>query len=78
MGDPLRPPALAETPGGAPDESALRLVIADAVADSASPQFRDDVRARKRAIASGAGTVHGLQLVLANWGLSEAPAPELA
>jgi len=63
--------------GGAPDESALRLVIADSVADSASPQFRDDVRARKQAIASGDGTVHGLHLVLANWGLSEAPAPEL-
>jgi hypothetical protein len=56
----------------------LRRLLANAVADAALPRFAEDVRARKMAIATGAGTVHGLQLVLENWGLTEMEAPELA
>jgi len=51
-----------------------RILIAYAVADSASPRWREDVRTRKLTIASGAGRVHGLTYVLENWGLGEAPA----
>ncbi len=49
---------------------ALRLVVAESVARSAKPQWRDDVRARKLTIAAGAGMVHGRFYVLRNWGLS--------
>jgi peptidoglycan hydrolase-like protein with peptidoglycan-binding domain len=60
------------------DELELRRAIAHAVADAATPRFAEDVRARKLAIATGAGRVHGIQLVLENWGLAEIAAPELA
>ena len=50
-----------------------REVIGNAVADVAKPKWRDDVRRRKLAIARGAGLVHGLNLKLENYGLSEAP-----
>jgi hypothetical protein len=52
-------------------ERELRSVIGNAVADAALPQFRDDVRARKLAIATGEGRVHGMSLVLEHWGLAE-------
>ena len=51
-----------------------RILIALAVADSASPRWRDDVRSRKLTIASGAGRVHERTYVLENWGLGEEPA----
>jgi len=60
------------------DEPSHRVIIANAVADSAKPEFRDDVRARKRAIAIGEGTVHHERIVTAHWGLAEYPAPEIA
>lgn len=59
---------------GARTESALRTVIANAVADQSREQFREDVRSRKMAIATGKGTVHGMRLDLANWGLEDVPA----
>lgn len=52
-------------------ESEIRVLIANAVADNALPEWREDVRARKVAIAKGAGTVHGLKAELRNWGLDE-------
>ncbi len=58
-------------------ELGVRRALANAVADAALPRFAEDVRARKLAIATGRGRVHGVELVLANWGLSEAEAPEL-
>jgi hypothetical protein len=58
-------------------EGDLRRAIAHSVADAALPRFREDVRARKLAIATGRGMAHGLQLVLENWGLAEDDFPEL-
>jgi len=51
------------------DEHALRVVIANAVADNAKAAFREDVRSRKLTIANGAGSVHGGNFVLSQWGL---------
>jgi len=60
-------------------ESDLRVVVANAVADWATPAWIDDVRARKLAIANGQGTVHGHLFVMENCGLSgNFNAPELA
>lgn len=56
---------------GARTEGALRQAIANAVADNALPQWREDVRKRKLAIATGAGIVHGMSLKLADWGLDD-------
>ena len=50
-----------------------RVIIANAVADSSSPRWREDVRSRKNTIATGAGTVHGRMYLLRNWGLGECP-----
>jgi hypothetical protein len=60
------------TPGMS--EKDVRVLIANAVADHASAAWREDVRTRKLTVATGEGTVHGVQYVLANWGLSEEPA----
>jgi hypothetical protein len=51
-------------------EPDLRKQLANAVADSASAKWREDVRQRKLAVATGQGTVHGHGFVLDNWGLS--------
>jgi hypothetical protein len=56
------------------DEPSLRRTVANAVARCARPEYRDDVRARKLAIATGSGRVHGAQYELVNWGLDELPA----
>jgi len=59
-------------------EDAARKIVANAVADSARPQFQGDVRERKLTIANGTGRVHGRDYVLDKWGLSGAvSAPEL-
>jgi len=55
------------------DERALRTIIANAVADNVRDDFREDVRARKLAIATGAGAVHGEAFTLRHWGLEELP-----
>jgi hypothetical protein len=58
-------------------EPRLRTIIANAVADSARPQYQADVRSRKLTVARGSGTVHGHTYVLSNWGLGEFAAPEI-
>jgi peptidoglycan hydrolase-like protein with peptidoglycan-binding domain len=40
-------------------EATLRVIVANAVADSVRPAFREDVRRRKLTIAMGQGVVHG-------------------
>jgi peptidoglycan hydrolase-like protein with peptidoglycan-binding domain len=57
--------------GALKSQRARRLRTAELVAQSAKSEWRADVLARKTAIASGAGTVHGERLVLENWGLGE-------
>jgi Putative peptidoglycan binding domain/Glycosyl hydrolase family 46 len=52
-----------------------RVIIANAVANHSRPQFREDVRSRKLAIATGTGRVHGETFVLRNWGLAALPLP---
>jgi putative peptidoglycan binding protein len=59
------------------EERDLRVLIANAVADSARAAFREDVRQRKLAIATGAGNVHGHSYVLAKWALNETQADTL-
>jgi hypothetical protein len=54
-----------------PTERDRREAIANAVADNARLKYREDVRARKLAIARGAGVVHGRAYRLENWGLAE-------
>jgi len=64
---------------GSTSEGALRVVVANAVADAAQPTWREDVRTRKLTIANGEGTIHGHNYLLENWGLSsQFPAAELA
>ena len=59
-------------------ESEVRVQLANLVAATALPRWRNDIRTRKLTIASGEGTVHGRRYVLANWGLSgDYSAPEL-
>ncbi|HEY2859790.1 MAG TPA: peptidoglycan-binding protein [Terracidiphilus sp.] len=60
-------------------ESDLLALITKSVAGASNPKWAADVLQRKMAIATGAGTVHGRNLVLENWGLSiDFSAPELA
>src|SRR5262249_29768936 len=55
-------------------ERELRVIIANAVADASATSFREDVRSRKLAFATGAGKVHGEIFVLSSWGLDETQA----
>ena len=55
-------------------EKAVRMLIANGVADHALAAWREDVRTRKLTVATGEGTVHGVHYVLKNWGLDEVPA----
>jgi peptidoglycan hydrolase-like protein with peptidoglycan-binding domain len=55
---------------GAPERD-LRVVIADAVAENSRPKYVEDVRVRKRTIATGDGRVHGSLYATADWGLDE-------
>lgn len=57
------------------NELERRVIIANAVANHARPQFREDVRSRKLTIATGTGRVHGETFVLRNWGLAALPLP---
>ena len=59
---------------GARSEADLRVAIANAVADQAKPEWREDVRKRKLAIATGSGPVHGMALKLPDWGLDDVKA----
>jgi len=51
-------------------EAGRRVIVANAVADSANPSWADNVRRRKLTVATGQGTVNGYGYVLENWGLS--------
>lgn len=62
---------LAAQLGDTVSEAELRLRLADQVANSALPEWRDDVRKRKQTIASGVGSVHQHQFRLAAWGLDD-------
>lgn len=53
------------------DEPSMRRIIANAVADHAADQWREDVRARKMLFANGFGTAHGRTYQLENWGLAD-------
>lgn len=59
------------------EERDCRVLIANAVADCARAAFREDVRQRKLAIATGVGNVHGHSFVLSEWGLKETQADTL-
>ena len=63
--------ALAASLGDSVSEFELRERLADSVADSGRPGFREDVRARKQTLASGHGVVHGGRYELRAWGLDE-------
>lgn len=56
-------------------ERARRELIANGVADTAKPEFRENVRLRKMTFATGAGTANGIHVAaIANWGLDEVDA----
>ena len=60
-------------------EGDLLKIVATAVANAANPTWRTDVLKRKTMIATGSGTVHGVNYLLDNWGLNIGfPADELA
>lgn len=65
----LLPPRAAAGP-----ERPLREAIAHAVAEHSKAKWRENVRRRKLAIATGSGTANGITVVLANWGLDEVDA----
>jgi len=51
------------------DEPTRLGCVAGCIADGSKPEFRDDVRSRRRTIATGDGTVHGARYLLECWGL---------
>ena len=55
-----------------------RVIIADVVAENSRPQYIEDVRHRKRTIATGEGRVHGARYSTRDWGLAEFPWHEAA
>jgi len=55
-------------------ERVRRIAIANAVADHSRVRFRENVRSRKLAIATGAGVANGVQVVASDWGVAEVPA----
>lgn len=60
------------------NESDVRVLVANAVADSARAAWKEDVRRRKLTVATGDGIVHGHKYHLESWGLSgNFAAPEL-
>jgi hypothetical protein len=62
---------LDENPGGS--ERDLRVCIADVVAENSNTRWVEDVRMRKRAIATGEGKVHGIKYATTDWGLGDFP-----
>mgnify|MGYP001565573528 CR=1 FL=1 len=51
-------------------EPAALLAMADTQALSTSARWREDVRSRRRCVATGTGTVHGRAYALTAWGLA--------
>jgi hypothetical protein len=60
---------LEENPGTS--ERDRRVRIADVVAENSRPQYVEDVRRRKRTIATGDGQVHGTRYATRDWGIAE-------
>jgi hypothetical protein len=59
--------------------STARSLIQEQLNSNPNPtDFREDVRSRKIAIATGTGFVHGASYDLSNWGLGEFPAEDVA
>jgi len=54
-------------------ERDLLLRISDIVAEASNPKWVEDVRARKRTIASGNGQVHGARYSTRDWGIGDFP-----
>lgn len=65
--------AVAKLPASAA-EAQRRLLLANAVADSALPRWQENVRKRKTTVAQGSGLANGANYLLASWGLAEVPA----
>ncbi len=55
----------------APTDRDKRVLIADVVAENSRPKYVEDVRERKRAIATGEGEVHRSKYALRDWGIGE-------
>lgn len=55
-----------------------RIVVADVVAENSRPQYIEDVRRRKRTIATGEGEVHRAKYAIRDWGITEFPWKEEA
>jgi peptidoglycan hydrolase-like protein with peptidoglycan-binding domain len=60
--------------GSGQTERSRRELIANGVADNSLPEFRENVRRRKLAFATGAGMANGVNVVLASWGLEDVTA----
>src|SRR5262249_41947126 len=52
-------------------ERERRIAIADAVAENSRTQYVEDVRRRKRTIATGDGEVHATRYATRDWGIDE-------
>jgi hypothetical protein len=52
-------------------ERDLRVCIADVVAENSRLRYVEDVRQRKRAVATGDGLVHGARYATRDWGITE-------
>jgi hypothetical protein len=62
---------IADNPGAS--ERDRRVRIADTVAENSRTKYVEDVRARKRAIATGEGEAHGARYTTADWGIAHQP-----
>ena len=60
-----------DNPGA--EERDRRILIADVVAENSIPKYIEDVRQRKRTIATGEGEVHKVRYTLQDWGIAEDP-----
>jgi hypothetical protein len=54
-----------------PKEPDKLLIIADVVAENSLPKYIEDVRLRKRSIATGEGEVHQSRYAMQNWGITD-------
>lgn len=53
------------------DEEALRVIIANVIAENSRPRYIEDVRARKLTLATARGVVHQSNYDLKTWGLDD-------
>lgn len=58
-----------DNPGAS--ERDRRVRIADVVAENSRPQYVEDVRQRKRTVATGEGQVHGARYATRDWSIAE-------